>query len=99
MVGVSCCTATLASCCLGDDELRMEMDDLTLAEYQAHPDSTYPKEFGGQVPYKNAPPKPPAAPAFNPNVNLSSASTSVSNSTRSSGYSNISRSCYDMLER
>ena len=78
----------------------MEMDNLTLAEYRAHPESTYPAQFGGKVPYRETE-MPPASPApESPDVPVfSSVAAPSSNSSQSTGYSNISRSCYNMLER
>ena len=100
LLGVGTCTASLASVCLGDDTQVMEMDHLTLAEYRACPDSTYPPCFGGHVPY--APNGSPAVDA--PSVDYSAlgfVSVQPENipSSLSSGYSNISRSSYEMLER
>ena len=100
MICSSTCTASLANVCLGDDDLMMEMDNLTLAEYRAHPESTFPDQFGGEVPFqgsematKSPLPEPPTVPVF------STPAAPSSNSSLSTGYSNISRSCYDMLER
>ena len=98
MVGAATCTASIGSVCLGDDEFLMEMDHLTLAEYRVHPDSTFPAHFGGQVPLKDVAPRnvTPVDP-----VTLGFESRAVPNNdvSGSSGYSNISRSSYDMLEK
>ena len=100
MIGASTCTASLANVCLGDDEFMLEMDNLTLAEYRAHPDSTFPARFGGKIPYHdpNSPPRDPSPEPFPVPVSAVPAAPSR-NSSSSTGYSNISRSCYEMLER
>ena len=100
MVGVGTCTASLGSVCLGDDDVLMEMDHLILAEYRVHPDSTFPARFGGQVPFQDAPvrvaspvPDLPIAQGF------ASQAVPVADVGDLSGYSNISRSSYEMLEK
>lgn len=100
MISASTCTASLANVCLGDDDFMLEMDNLTLAEYRAHPESTFPACFGGKVPY-NDPNLPPRDPSPEPiPVPMSPVPAAPSrNSSSSTGYSNISRSCYEMLER
>ena len=100
MVGVSCCTASLGNVCLGDDDVLMEMDNLTLAEYRAHPESTYPRIFGGRVPYSgSAIPEVPDSPPDPAALGFVSVGAQEPPTPDSSGYSNISRSSYEMLEK
>ena len=100
MVGASCCTASLSNVCLGDDEIVMEMDHLTLAEYRLHPDATFPAIFGGRVTADDVGVVPESPPSVNP-VELGFVSTGAQdvNVSGSSGYSNISRASYEMLEK
>ena len=101
MVGGSCCTASFANVCLGDEDLIMEMDHLTLAEYRLHPESSYPAAFGGRVPFAGedsasvvTPPVDPADLGF-----ISVGVQELDSTSDSSGYSNISRTSYEMLEK
>ena len=100
MVGASCCTASLGSVCLGDDEIVMELDHLTLAEYQVHPDATFPAIFGGRVLPATAPSRPVTPPPVDPvDLGFVSVGAQADASAVSSGYSNISRSSYEMLDK
>ena len=100
MVGASCCTASLANVCLGDDDLVMEMDHLTLAEYRLHPEASFPAAFGGRVAFLSDSPRPASPPPVNPaDLGFVSVGAQEPVTPNSSGYSNISRSSYDMLEK
>ena len=100
LVGVGSCTATMANVCLGDDEFVMEMDHLTLAEYRADSESTYPACFGDRVDLRSeTQPDVPAESVPANNHGFVAPEPTSDSTSRSSGYSNISRSCYDMLER
>ena len=96
----STCTASLANVCLGDDDLLMEMDNLTLAEYRVHPESTYPAQFGGKIPFQESNSSTSSSVSDSPSVPVFPVPAMPSSgSSLSTGYSNISRSCYEMLER
>ena len=100
MVGVACCTASFSNVCLGDAEILMEMDHLTLAEYRAHPESTFPAIFGGRVPHADSESSPsPSTPANSSAHGFISVGAQDPVTPDSSGYSNISRSSYEMLEK
>ena len=101
MIAASTCTATLANVCIGDEEFVMEMDELTLAEYRVDPASTYPTAFGGRVDLVSGDASIASAEPVNPaDLGFVHAETDSSTGTSAtSGYSNISRSCYEMLER
>ena len=77
------------------------MNNLTLAEYHAHPEATFPAQFGGQLVYHdpNAPEVP--SPAADVAVSEFSAHTNVSPcSSQPTDYSNISRdSCIFQISR
>ena len=102
LVSTGVCTPTLANVCLGDADVVMELDHLTLAEYRASPNATFPAMFGGRV-----------SSGFDLDVSVASINSSVlarelgfvrrsspiPDRTESSGYSNISQTCYDMLEK
>ena len=96
MVGVSTCTPNLRNVCLGSESDLMELDHLCLAEYYASSDATYPTIFGGRV-------SPPSQVSQDPVVVDAADSAkfeSLANaSSRSTNSYDISRSCYDMLEK
>lgn len=100
MVGASCCTASFGNVCLGDEEIVMELDHLTLAEYQVHPDATFPAIFGGRVLSSVSERRPVTPPPINPaDLGFVSVGAQADNSPDLSGYSNISRSSYEMLDK
>ena len=103
MVDSGTCTPTLASVCIGDDDLVMELDHLDLADYRASSAATYPAVFGGQVksPFDLSQLSESSFAELNPAdlgfVQPDSVESIETGSTVD--YSNISSRCYDMLER
>ena len=97
MVSVSTCTPTFRNVCLGSESKLVELDSLSLAEYYASPDATYPVDFGGRIPHSSqvmslaelseSVPEDIVSPVEDPKTDVSS------------GYHDISQSCYDMLEK
>lgn len=96
MVGVSTNTASMANVCLGDDDLLLPLDHLTLAEYLVHPDATFPVEFGSRHPSLPVPPAESPAPPADFEYQTESESTGVSTSPEPLG--DISDRCYHQLD-
>ena len=77
------------------------MNNLTLAEYRAHPEATFPAQFGGQVVYHD--PNAPEVPSSAADVAVSEFSAHINVSpcsSQSTDYNNISRySCIFQISR
>ena len=103
MVDSGTCTPTLASVCVGDDDLVMEFDHLDLADCRASSAATYPAVFGGQVksPFDHSQLSESSFVELDPvDLGFIQPDSIESAGTGSTvNYSNISSRCYDMLER
>ena len=100
MIGVGTCTPTSANVCLGSETNLMELDKLTLAEYRASSAATFPAEFGACVMMKGqtrASLSVDIAPSLD--AEFAHVVQPADDVTQSSGYSNISESAYDMVNK
>ena len=102
LVGVGVCTPTIANVCLGDADVVMELDHLTLAEYRVSAEATFPAQFGGQVlsPFDRA----DSVVSVNSDIlaaqrGFATVALDDSSQSHDSRYDNISQSCFDMLEK
>ena len=96
LVGVGVCTDTVANLCLGEATTLMDPDHLTLAQYQMAAGSSFPVKYGREVAFSGAPEylnPQPLPTGFNV---LTTESSAGSDSTT---VSNVSDTCYFMLER
>ena len=97
MVSISTCTPTFRNVCLGSESKLMELDHLSLAEYYASPDATYPADFGGRVSHSSQ--VMTSAELSEPLASEFTSPPEVPTGDVSSDYHNISQSCYEMLEK
>ena len=102
MVGVGVCTPTIANVCLGDEEVVVEFDHMSLAEYRACSDSTYPAGFGGRVlsTFDETDTTGDSSSSPNPaDLGFLHADSESVASEPSSDVHEISQSCFEMLEK
>ena len=102
MVGVGVCTPTIANVCLGDEEVVMEFDHMSLAEYRAYSGATYPAGFGGRVlsPFDETGTAGDLSSLSDPaNLGFLHADSESAASEPPSDVHEISQSCFEMLEK
>ena len=86
----------MASVCLGDDDLLLPLNHLTLAEYLDHPEAQFPIEFGSRHPPVAEAPVEPAV--VDPPEGFEHGSDPTEESSNLSALGDISDRCYHQLD-
>lgn len=86
----------MASVCLGEDDILLPMNHLTLAEYLDHPEAQFPAEFGSRHPPVADVPVVPAV--VDPPADFEPPSSSSGGTATVSALGDISDRCYHQLD-